>query len=110
MSQKLNVDPSELRASAGACDDIAQHMKGPADKAVEEAQTAGASLTGWSIGPALTEIAASWKPALAGLHARVQAGADSLRATAKNHEWNEHRVERDFEKTGATPGAGGDFG
>jgi uncharacterized protein YukE len=99
VSQKLNVNPAELRASAGACDDIARDMKDPADKAVQEAQTSGGSLTGWSIGPALTELATSWKPALDGLHSRVQAGGDNLRATAKSHDWNENRVEKDFEKT-----------
>lgn len=97
MSQKLNVDPAELRASAEACDDIAHDMKEPAGKAVQEAQTSGGSLSGWSIGPALTEIATSWKPALDGLRSRIQVGGDNLRATAKNHDWNEKRVERDFE-------------
>lgn len=110
MSQTTNVDPAELRASAGACDGIAGTMKGPADKAVKETGTAGGSLTGWSMGPALTEIAASWKPALDGLHARVQAGGDNLRSSADGHEWNDQRVSQDFEKTGtdtatqATPG------
>ncbi|WNB98147.1 type VII secretion target [Streptomyces sp. CGMCC 4.7035] len=110
MSQRTDVDPAELRASAGACDDIARTMKDPADKAVKEAETAGGSLTGWSIGPALTEIATSWKPALDGLHARVQAGGDNLRSSADGHEWNDERVSQDFEKTGtdsatqATPG------
>ncbi|WP_052424720.1 WXG100 family type VII secretion target [Streptomyces fulvoviolaceus] len=111
MSQRTDVDPAELRASAGACDDIARTMKGPADKAVREAGTAGGSLSGWSVGPALTEIATSWKPALDGLHARVQAGGDNLRSSADGHEWNDDRVSQDFEKTGAdtatqaTPGA-----
>ncbi|MFE9441502.1 hypothetical protein ACFYO2_21385 [Streptomyces sp. NPDC006602] len=110
MSQRTDVDPAELRASAAACDDIARTMKGPADKAVKEAGTAGGSLTGWSMGPALTEIATSWKPALDGLHARIQAGGDNLRSSADGHEWNDERVSQDFEKTGvdtatqATPG------
>lgn len=110
MSQRTNVDPAELRASAGACDGIAQTMKGPADKAVKEAGTAGSSLTGWSMGPALTEVATSWKPALDGLHARIQAGGDNLRLSANGHECNDERVFQDFEKTGtdtatqATPG------
>ncbi|MFI1732732.1 WXG100 family type VII secretion target [Streptomyces acidicola] len=110
MSQSTRVDPTELRASAGACDGIARTMKDPADKAVKEAKAAGSSLTGWSIGPALTEIATSWKPALDGLHARLQAGGDNLRSSADGHEWNEDRVSREFEKTGtdtatqATPG------
>jgi hypothetical protein len=110
VSQSTNVDPAELRASAGACDGIAGSMKGPADKAVKEAGAAGGSLTGWSMGPALTEIATSWKPALDGLHARIQAGGDNLRSSANGHEWNDQRVSQDFEKTGtdtatqATPG------
>lgn len=110
MSQSTKADPAELRASAGACDDIALTMKGPADKAVKEARTAGSSLTGWSMGSALTEIATSWKPALDGLHARIQAGGDNLRSSANGHEWNDQRVSQDFEKTGtdtatqATPG------
>ncbi|MBA2809413.1 hypothetical protein E0500_018915 [Streptomyces sp. KM273126] len=110
MSERTKVDPAELRASAGACDGMARTMKDPADKAVKEARTAGSSLTGWSIGPALTEIATSWKPALDGLRARVQAGGDNLRSSADGHEWNEERVSQDFEKTGsdtatqATPG------
>ncbi|MGW1956255.1 hypothetical protein ACWCPI_26490 [Streptomyces sp. NPDC001920] len=110
MSQNTKVDPSELRASAGACEDIAHTMKGPADKAVKEAGTAGGSLKGWSIGPALTEIAGSWNPALNGLHARIKAGGDNLRSSAGGHEWNDQRVSQDFEKTGtdtatqATPG------
>ncbi|MFF7164328.1 hypothetical protein ACFZBP_23730 [Streptomyces sp. NPDC008086] len=110
MSKSTKADPSELRASAGACDDIARTMKGPADKAIKEAGTAGSSLRGWSMGSALTEIATSWKPALDGLHARVQAGGDNLRSSANGHEWNDQRVSQDFEKaeadtaTQATPG------
>jgi len=110
VSQRTDVDPAELRASAGACDGIARTMKGPADKAVKEAGTAGGSLTGWSMGSALTELATSWKPALDGLHARIQAGGDNLRSSADGHEWNDERVSQDFEKTGtdtatqATPG------
>ena len=109
MSQKLHVDPAELRASAGACDSISQDMKGPADKVVTETQTAGTSFDGWSIGPALAEIATSWKPALDGLHSRVKAGGSNLRETAKNHDWNEKRVEQDFEKPGEGAGLS-DFG
>jgi hypothetical protein len=110
VSQSTNVDPAELRASAGACDGIARTMKGPADKAVKEAGAAGSSLSGWSMGPALAEIATSWKPALDGLHARIQAGGDNLRSSANGHEWNDQRASQDFEKTGtdtasqATPG------
>ena len=100
MSQRTDVDPAELRASAGACDDIARTMKGPADKAVKEAGAAGGSLNGWSMGPALTEIANSWKPALDGLHTRIQAGGDNLRSSADGHEWNDELVSQDFEKTG----------
>ncbi|MFR9674671.1 hypothetical protein [Streptomyces sp. TR06-5] len=99
MSQGLNADPTELRASAGACDDIAHTMKEPADKAIKEADTAGGSLTGWSIGAALGEIAASWKPALDGLHARTRAAGDNLRSCAKNHDWNEQRASQNFEET-----------
>ncbi|MEU6541826.1 type VII secretion target [Streptomyces sp. NPDC046859] len=109
MSRTTDVDPAELRASAGACDDIAHTLKEPADNAVKESRTAGGSLAGWSLGPALTEIATSWKPALDGLHARIQAGRDNLRSSADGHEWNEERTAQDFEKTGtatqATPGA-----
>lgn len=101
MSQRTDADPAELRASAGACDDIARTMKGPADKAVKEAGAAGSSLTDWAIGSALAEIATSWKPALDGLHARIQAGGDNLRSSANGHEWNDQRVSQDFEKTGA---------
>ncbi|MER5752748.1 type VII secretion target [Streptomyces sp. NPDC002088] len=113
MSQRTDVDPAELRASAGACDDIARTMKSPADKAVKEAGTAGSSLTGWSVGPALTQLATSWKPALDGLHARIEAGGDNLRSSADGHEWNDERVSQDFENTDtdmgtttqSTPGA-----
>jgi hypothetical protein len=100
VSQTTDVDPAELRASAGACDSIASAMKSPADKAVKEAGTAGTSLTGWSFGTALTEIGTSWKPALDGLHARIQAGGDNLRSSADGHEWNDERTSRDFEGTG----------
>ncbi|AWE50440.1 type VII secretion target [Streptomyces nigra] len=108
MSRTTDVDPAELRASAGACDGIARTLKTPADKAVKESRTAAASLTGWSLGPALTEIATSWKPALDGLHARIEAGRDNLRSSADGHEWNDQRASQDFEKTDtatqATPG------
>ncbi|MGW5034471.1 type VII secretion target [Streptomyces nigra] len=108
MSRTTDVDPAELRASAGACDSIAHTLKGPADKAVKESRTAAASLTGWSLGPALAEIATSWKPALDGLHARIEAGRDNLRSSADGHEWNDEWASQDFEKTDtatqATPG------
>ncbi|MBT2413096.1 hypothetical protein J7I94_21460 [Streptomyces sp. ISL-12] len=110
MPRTIDVVPAELRASGGACDSIARDLKSPADKAVKEAGTAGGSLTGWSVGAALTEIANSWKPALDGLHARIQAGGDNLRSSADGHEWNDERTSRDFEGTGgdtsvqATPG------
>ncbi|CAL9419469.1 hypothetical protein SUDANB6_01821 [Streptomyces sp. enrichment culture] len=101
MSQRTDVDPAALRACAGACDDIARTLKGPADRAVEEAGTAGGSLTGWSVGSALTEISAGWKPALDGLRARIQAGGENLRSSADGHEWNDQAVSQDFERTGA---------
>ncbi|MGW2333397.1 hypothetical protein ACWCXS_05525 [Streptomyces sp. NPDC001685] len=108
MSRTTDVDPAELRASAGVCDGIARTLKEPADKAVKESRTAAASLTGWSLGPALTEIATSWKPALDGLHARIEAGRDNLRSSADGHDWNDQRTSQDFEKTDtttqATPG------
>ncbi|MFG2740422.1 WXG100 family type VII secretion target [Streptomyces chartreusis] len=110
MSQSTDVDPAELRASAGACDGISETMKGPADKAIRESGTAGNSLTGWSIGPALTEIATSWKPALDGLHSRLQAGGDNLRSSADGQEWNDQRTSQDFEKTGtATQATSGEM-
>jgi uncharacterized protein YukE len=110
VSQSTNVDPAELRASAGACDGVSQTMKGPADKAIRESRTAGNSLTGWSIGAALTEIATSWKPALDGLHSRLQAGRDNLRSSADGHEWNDQRTSQDFEKTGtATQATSGEM-
>ncbi|MFD7918139.1 WXG100 family type VII secretion target [Streptomyces sp. NPDC059740] len=100
MSRGTQVDPAELRASARACDGIADDLKGPCDKAVKGADTAGDSLNGWSVGPALRELSASWKPALEGLHARLEAGGDNLRSSADGHEWNDQRTSQDFEKTG----------
>ncbi|WP_327355838.1 type VII secretion target [Streptomyces sp. NBC_01304] len=100
MSSGPKVDPAELRSSAGACDEIAKTMKEPSDKAVKEADTAGSSLTGWSLGPALTTISTSWKPALQGLHDRAKAGAANLRSSADGHEWNDKRTSQDFENLG----------
>ncbi|MYW69538.1 hypothetical protein GTY65_36550 [Streptomyces sp. SID8379] len=105
MSKETHVDPVELRASAKAADAIAEDLKGPADKAVKEADTAGSSLSGWSFGSALTSIATSWKPALDGLHARTKAGAANLRSSADGHEWNDERTGKDFENLGADGGA-----
>lgn len=110
MSKGLSADPAELRASAGACDDIARSMKEPADKAVTETETASGSLTGWSIGGALEEIATSWKPALNGLRARAQTGGDNLRTCADAHGWNEERASQDFENTGTDTSTQGAFG
>lgn len=103
MSRRTDVDPAQLRASAGACDDMARTIKGPADKAVKEAGTAGGSLTGWSMGPALAQLTTGWKPALDGLHApRPYPGRRRQpQVLGRRHEWNDERVSQDFEKTGA---------
>ncbi|MER5947731.1 type VII secretion target [Streptomyces sp. NPDC001904] len=101
MSDETQVDPAELRASAKAADAIADDLKGPASKAVKEADTAGGSFSGWSFGSALQEISTSWKPALDGLEARARAGAANLRSSADGHEWNDERTGKDFENLGA---------
>jgi uncharacterized protein YukE len=98
MSRNIRVDPGELRASAHAADDIAETMEGPSSKAVAETSAAAGSMNGWSVGPALQEIADSWKPALKGLHDRAAAGAANLRKSAEGHEWNDDLVSQDFEK------------
>ncbi|MFJ4716060.1 type VII secretion target [Streptomyces sp. NPDC088785] len=108
MSNETHVDPAELRASAKAADALADDLKGPADKAVKESDTAGGSLSGWAFGSALQEVSTSWKPALDGLRARVRAGAANLRASADGHEWNDERTGKDFENLGATAGTGAD--
>ncbi|WP_078662280.1 type VII secretion target [Streptomyces bicolor] len=100
MAGNLTVSPNELRGSAGAADGIADDMKEPSDKAVKEAATAGSTMTGWSIGPALQEISSSWGKALKGLHDRTKAGATNLRKSADGHEWNDDLVSQDFEKLG----------
>jgi uncharacterized protein YukE len=101
MSNETHVDPAELRASAKAADAIADDLRGPADRAVKEADTAGGSLSGWSFGSALQEVSSSWKPALNGLEARARAGATNLRSSADGHEWNDERTGKDFENLGA---------
>lgn len=101
MSKETHVDPAELRAAAHAADAIADDMEGPATKAVKEAGAAGSSLNGWTFGSALAEVSISWKPALAGLHARTKAGAANLRSSADGHEWNDERTSKDFENPGA---------
>lgn len=98
MAGNLTVSPNELRGSAGAADGIADDMKEPSDKAVKDAATAGSTMTGWSIGPALQEISSSWGKALKGLHDRTKAGATNLRKSADGHEWNDDLVSQDFEK------------
>lgn len=108
MAGKLTVNPNELRGSAGAADGIAGDMKQPSDKAVKDAATAGSTMTGWSIGPALQEISSSWGKALTGLHDRTKAGATNLRKSADGHEWNDDLVSQDFEKLNVqTASAGG---
>lgn len=108
MAGNLTVNPNELRGSAGAADGIADDMKQPSDKAVKDAATAGSTMTGWSIGPALQEISSSWGKALTGLHDRTKAGATNLRKSADGHEWNDDLVSQDFEKLNVqTASAGG---
>ncbi|MFJ6212622.1 hypothetical protein ACIQGZ_04710 [Streptomyces sp. NPDC092296] len=97
MSQGIDVDPAELRASAHAADAIAQDMAAPDDKAVRETAAAAQAMTGWTIGPALDQVATGWKPALQGMHDRVTTGAANLRACADGHEWNEDLGTRNFE-------------
>lgn len=104
----LQVRPEQLRASAQAADVVAQDLVTPMERAVTVSASAGASLAGWSVGGELGAVAASWKGALSGLHRRLQAGAANLRSCAQQHEWNEQRVTRDFERM--QPAAGGPFG
>ncbi|MFM9368252.1 hypothetical protein [Streptomyces sp. Da 82-17] len=101
MSKGPRVDSAVLRSSAHDCDGIADEMKKPSATATEESSTAASSLAGWSVGQALQTIATSWEPALEGLRRRTQAGAENLRASADGHDWNEKRIEQDFEKAGA---------
>lgn len=97
MSDKLKVNPAELRASAHAADTISKDMKQPNNAAVKESGAAADSMHGWSISGALQEIADSWKGDLNGLHDRAASGASNLRSSAAGHEWNESLISKNFE-------------
>ena len=104
----LRVRPEQLRASAQAADAIAEDLVRPIEKAVTTSTSAGSTLSGWSIAGELGEMAASWKGALSGLHRRLEAGADNLRRSAQQHEWNDKLVSTKFEQM--APAEGGPFG
>ncbi|MDI3407942.1 hypothetical protein [Streptomyces cavernicola] len=97
----LNVEPSELRASAGAADGIGDDLQKPIDKAVNDARSAAVTMNKWSITAELDRVANDWGTALHDLRKSVggeggDSEAERLRRTADGHEFNEDLTAQSF--------------
>ncbi|MDG4861750.1 hypothetical protein P8605_26785 [Streptomyces sp. T-3] len=97
----LNVEPSELRASAGAADEVGNTLRQPIDKATADASAAATSMNKWSIAAQLDRVSTDWGSALNELRKSVggeggDSEAERLRRTADGHEFNEDLTARSF--------------
>ncbi|MEU3494646.1 hypothetical protein [Kitasatospora cineracea] len=92
MSERISVDPAELRASAAAARSIGEELQQPATTAVAASRSTGSELAGWSIGGQLQRLAEGWDPTLDRLAERLTTTASALEATAQGHEWNDDRI------------------
>ncbi|MGW7054983.1 hypothetical protein [Streptomyces sp. NPDC054887] len=100
-SGSINVEPSELRASAGAADAVGNGLRAPVQKAETDARSASVSMNKWSIAAELERVANDWGTALHDLRKSIggeggDSEAERLRRTADGHEFNEDLTARSF--------------
>ncbi|MFJ8045613.1 WXG100 family type VII secretion target [Kitasatospora sp. NPDC096147] len=92
----IDVKPEDLRASAQVVSDVGAELRPFSDRAVRDAGDAAASTAGWSVSGGLSQISDSWRTALTGLHALLEANADGLRTNADDYEGTERREASRF--------------
>jgi hypothetical protein len=100
-SGSINVDPSELRASAGAADGVGNDLREPVEKAERDARSAATAMSDWSIADELERVANDWGEALHNLRRGIggeggDSEAERLRRTADGHEYNEDLTAQSF--------------
>ncbi len=100
-SGSINVEPSELRASAGAADAIGDSLRAPVEKAERDARSASVSMSKWSVAAELDRVANDWGTALHDLRKSIggeggDSEAERLRRTADGHQFNEELTARSF--------------
>jgi hypothetical protein len=92
VSEGINVDVNELRASAAAVRAIAEDLQQPMTTAVQSCSTAAGQLAGWEVGTSLQLLSTQWSPVLAGVRAKLEDTATELDGTAQGHEWTDHAI------------------
>lgn len=100
-SGSMHVDPSELRASAGAADAIGDDLRPPVARAEGDARSAASAMSAWSIAGELERVANDWGGALHDLRRSIggeggDSEAERLRRTAEGHAFNEEMTARSF--------------
>ncbi|MGW0548994.1 hypothetical protein [Streptomyces altiplanensis] len=100
-SGSINVEPSELRASAGAADAIGDGLRAPVEKAERDARSASVSMNKWSLAAELDRVANDWGTALHDLRKSIggeggDSEAERLRRTADGHQFNEDLTAQSF--------------
>ncbi len=100
MSERISVDPAELRASAAAARSIGDELQQPATTAAGASRSTGGELAGWSVGAELQSLADGWAPTLGKLTERLATTASALEASAQGHEWNDDQIAGTWRKQG----------
>ncbi|GAA1355521.1 hypothetical protein [Streptomyces beijiangensis] len=97
----INVEPAELRASAGAADAIGSALRAPVEAGERDIAAAATGLNGWAISGQLEATGSIWGAALHDLRKKVggeggDSEAERLRRTADGHEFNEDLTAQSF--------------
>ncbi|AXG79678.1 hypothetical protein [Streptomyces paludis] len=96
MASDLSISVKDLRASAGAADDLVTDLKPVLKKAVDELSTAAASLRGWDAAPRMGQTSDGWGRALGTVCDRLCAHASGMRILANGRDIMEEEVRSSF--------------
>ncbi|MFE3738066.1 hypothetical protein [Streptomyces sp. NPDC059134] len=96
MADDLNISAGELRASAGAADNLVRDLRPLLEMAVNDLATASASFHGWTAGPRMGETGEGWGSALGTLRDNLSQHAQGLRMLANGHDIQEEDVRSRF--------------
>ncbi|GAA1201361.1 hypothetical protein GCM10009654_67180 [Streptomyces hebeiensis] len=86
MPWDLKISASELRASAGAADDLVTDLGPSLKRAVDDLCAAAASFGGWSAGPRIEETGDGWGTAIGALRDNLTQHAQGLRLLANGRD------------------------
>ncbi|MFD8967647.1 hypothetical protein ACFV0C_22070 [Streptomyces sp. NPDC059568] len=92
VSWDLNINASELRASAGAADNLATDLQPFLQRATGDLAAAASSFSKWTAGPRMEQTGEGWSSALGALRDHLSQHAQGLRLLADGRDILEQDV------------------